>query len=47
MQRAAVVAALDFYFRRLGLSEGNLRRQASVGVKSRPELLTAVEICLR
>src|SRR2546421_9028207 len=47
MKRATVVAALNFFFRCLGLSEGNLRRQAGVGVKSRPELLAAVEICLR
>ena len=47
MQRATVVAALDFFFRCLGLFDGSLRHQVGVGVKSRSEPLAAVEICVR
>src|SRR5260370_14515638 len=46
VQRTAVVAALELFFRCLCLFEGNLRGQAGVGVKAGSELLTAVEICL-
>src|SRR2546427_12432648 len=47
MNRPAVVAALNFFFRRLGLFQGNLWSQASIRVKARPELLAAVEERLR
>src|ERR1700687_3056995 len=47
MQRATVMAALDLFFRCLGLFKGNLGSQAGVGVESRSEFLAAVEICLR
>ena len=46
VQRASVVAALDFLFRCLRLFEGNLRRQEGIGVIARPELLAAIEVDL-
>src|SRR6266700_7948390 len=46
VQWPTVVAALDLFFRGLGLSKGKLRGQAGVSVITRSELLAAVEICL-
>src|SRR6266478_2609945 len=47
VQRAAIVAIVNFFLRGLGLRQGNFRSQASVGVVTRAELFAAVEKILR
>src|SRR5216684_9259845 len=47
VERAAIVAVLNFFFSRLGLRQGNFRSQAGVGVVAGAELLAAVAKILR
>src|SRR5438132_109836 len=44
MQRTAIVAALDFFFRGFGLGHRDFRRHAGVGIESRPEPCAAIEV---